>query len=43
MELANILADIYANLGIIKESKVVVTRWSDFSSWILGANSDENS
>jgi len=35
-ELANILADIYANLGIIKESKVVVARRSDLVAGFLG-------
>ena len=35
-ELANILADIYANLGIIKEAKVVVARRSDLVAGFLG-------
>jgi SpoVK/Ycf46/Vps4 family AAA+-type ATPase len=35
-ELANILADIYANLGIIRESKVVVARRSDLVAGFLG-------
>lgn len=35
-ELANILADIYANLGIIKEAKVVVARRSDLIAGFLG-------
>jgi SpoVK/Ycf46/Vps4 family AAA+-type ATPase len=35
-ELANTLADIYANLGIIKESKVVVARRSDLVAGFLG-------
>ena len=35
-DLANILADIYANLGIIKESKVVVVRRSDLVAGFLG-------
>ena len=35
-ELANILADIYANLGIIREAKVVVARRSDLVAGFLG-------
>ena len=35
-ELANILADIYANLGIIKEAKVVVAKRSDLVAGFLG-------
>ena len=35
-ELANILDDIYANLGIIKEAKVVVARRSDLVAGFLG-------
>jgi len=35
-ELANILAEIYANLGIIKESKVVIARRSDLVAGFLG-------
>ena len=35
-ELANILAQIYANLGIIQESKVVVARRSDLVAGFLG-------
>jgi len=35
-ELANILADIYANLGIIKEAKVVIARRSDLVAGFLG-------
>ena len=35
-ELANILAEIYANLGIIKEAKVVVARRSDLVAGFLG-------
>lgn len=35
-ELANILADIYANLGIIREAKVVVAKRSDLVAGFLG-------
>lgn len=35
-ELANILADIYANLGIIHEAKVVIARRSDLVAGFLG-------
>lgn len=35
-ELANILADIYANLGIIREAKVVVARRSHLVAGFLG-------
>ena len=35
-ELANILAQVYANLGIIKESKVVIARRSDLVAGYLG-------
>jgi len=35
-ELANILAQIYANLGIIKESKVIIARRSDLVAGFLG-------
>lgn len=35
-ELANILAQIYANLGIISESKVVIARRSDLVAGFLG-------
>jgi len=35
-ELANILAQIYANLGIIQESKVVIARRSDLVAGFLG-------
>jgi len=35
-ELANILADIYANLGIISEAKVIVARRSDLVAGFLG-------
>lgn len=35
-ELANILAHIYANLGIIQESKVVIARRSDLVAGYLG-------